>query len=785
MRQKILFFTIVILLLSCYSYAALPHHVYIGVFAGKDNNNPSSGGWDNDYAYSVDREMVNWQNRNFAFEQTFMSADCNVANLELITYQELELIWYYGRVPMVNLSFDSLIGCQRNLVEIDNDLSDPSSLIYQGLVKWSQGLKKWFDLGKPAGKNNRFLLLAFLQEPNFSFCAIESDKSTWDFVNPDAFKSAFRKGRAIVESVIGHDYISNVHWVFAPTIESNNFMPGFEAYYPGDDVVDWMGLSAYNFGGYVKQGFTHPWQYFKDLVVPYLDRLRRLAPRKPIALLQTGSISYGGDKNLWLIDFLSKAVNYPKLYIIIYYNTIVQGEAGYPPGFDWPIYWNDPYDSTPYGYNVYLPQMRYNGWLDAINNNHLLVFSPIPMPLYGAFKSANWDIPGQIAPISNEYDIFPELRDKDADFDGDGLSNYQELESGLDPLIRDVQLTETDCHDGVDNDGNGRIDADDTVYCGDIPLSEASLKIDYAKGDEKRYFKFMVPAGSSKVIIEIKSISGDVDLYVRQTDRPTFSSFDYKSSQTSQTNEKVEITNPTPGIWHVLVYGVSESNYDIIVNNSFIVLPKIADIRNAITCDIDGNGQDDMIFSIYNYGVQVYLNNSTWLNLLADGTNPSLMLCNDINGDGIQEVIGTWNSVMKYFDIAVWSWRDIQLPGDVPIAMTIGDLDLDGRDDIIATFRNLNSLMYRSSTTGIWNNIDLGTLPVPDEIFAVNMDTDPELEIVCVFRGLKQIKIYDSGTWNNVNLPHPYMPDIVGVGYIDNDGIGDIVGVWRTNQPYS
>jgi hypothetical protein len=762
-----------------------PHHVYVGIYTGGDKSNPKEGGWDNDDDYSVDREMVNWQNRNFAFEMTFMTPDFNINNVETNTYQELELIWYYGRVPIVNLTYDSWQNCQKTWVQIDEELSNPSSYTYQGLINWAKGLKKWFDLGKLSSKNNRFLFLVLFQEPNYSHCAIESNKSTWDFVDPKAFKSAFRKARTIIESVVGADYKSKIHWIFAPNRDSNQFMPGFEEYYPGDDVVDWVGLSAYNYGGYKIGNFTFPWQYFREFAKPYFDRIRKMAPSKPLALLQTGSISFGGDKNAWLKDLFNEVIYYPKLYIVIYFNK-VKKEYDSPLEFDWPVFWNDPYDATPYGYDIKYDKMRYTGWLEAINTNQYLIFSPIPMPPPGAFKLSYWDITGRIAPISNNYDLFPELRDKDADYDGDGISNYRELQLGLDPLVKDIKPFETNCHDGIDNDGNGRIDEDDTVYCGDLPLLDGISRKDTAYANEERYFKFIVPSGASKVVIQINSIVGNVDGYIKKDSRPTLNSFDYRTIQGSASTKEIVIINPKPGTWHLLVYANSNSSYEILVMNSIVVSPQIDKIKNAIACDIDGNGQDDLIIFTDGYGLQAYVNNKQWWILDGNVRGVVSLFCGDINGDRLKDLIAYFSDgSLKFFDMNGWTWIDISLPGDLPSVMVIGDLNGDDYDDILATFKNLNSLKYRDGKTGNWYNIPLGNLPLPEEILIYNMDTDKEKEIIGVFRSLGKIKVYDNGTWNDIEIPSTQLPDIIAIADVDNDGIGDIVAVWRSSRPFS
>lgn len=815
MKGLIFFLAIVMVFLSPHQCRANdPHHLYMGIWITGGLANPGGGGWDNDSASSLDREMVAWQGKNFGFEETFMSAD-DVASLDLITYQELENIWYYGRVPVVNLNFNSHIyqqystpHCVKSLVDLDIDLSNASSDAYMGLVKWATGLKMWFDLHKPSGKpevpNNRYIFLAFMYEPNFSLCVVENDPSTWALIDPVAYKSMFRKGRTIVESTVGAEYVDSIRWFFAPSSESNNSRPGFEAYYPGDDVVDWMGLSGYNFGGYVKQNFTYPWQYFKDFAAPYLDRLRALAPAKPLALLQTAGISFGGDKNAWLVNFLSDATRYPKLYLLMYFNQVKPGENGFAPGFDWPVFWNDAYDARPFGFpSVYFPAgtMRYQGWLDALSTNTFLKFSPVyPMPAAGAFSSRGttgipYDIAGNMAPTSNQYSLFPELKNLNGDSDGDGVFNVDELAAGLDPLVADKQLFETNCHDGIDNDANGRIDSDDTVACGDIPLSENSAMTDSARQNEDRFFQFTVPGGSTKAEIKVQGITGNVHLYVKKDGSPTSSVYDYDASQTGSADIVLDINNPAAGVWHILVHSVNASTYSLVVKNTFLTSPRLSGMTNAIVCDIDGNGQDDMIFSIDNYGVQVFANNSTWMNLSVDGTNPSQMLCNDVLGDGKKRVVGVWDllGVMKYFDTGSWSWQEITTPGSLPDIMRSGDMDADGKEDLVGVFRGAtDKLQYRSSATGLWIPISLEGLPAPDDILVANMDNDPAIELVGVFRGaIQKVKIYKSGTgtgsgWTDVSMPGGVtgMPDIVAVADIDYDGIGDLVAVWSSSPPY-
>lgn len=752
--------------------------LYVGIFTGGDSRNSATGGWDNDSSYSVDREMVMWQGKNFAFEQTYMAADFESENLDIIVFQELELIWYYGRVPMVNLSFDSLNFCKKTMVQLAQELSNSDSTAYKQLVKWAEGVKRWLTLGG----NKRFLLVAFLQEGNYSLCFNENDSSTRDFVDPTAYKQAFIKGRNIVESVLGGELSERVQWIFAPNNVSNITMPGFEEYYPGDNYVDWVGISSFNFGGYTSPntGYTAPWGTFDNVTRPYLDRLRRMAPNKPLALLQFGSISFGGDKNEWIIDFIMKAIQYPKLYLIFYFNIVKPGELGFPPGFDWPIFWNDVYDARSEGYNVYLPQMRYYGWLQVINNADM-IFSPIDMPSPGAFANANWDIQGQIAPISNQYDLFPEIRDKNGDLDGDGVSNWAELAAGLNPLDPgDVESSETNCADGIDNDANGRFDKDDTVACGDIPLSEGVPLEDQVRDGEYRFFSITVPTGSLKLEVTLTDLTTDVDLYLSNTIRPSPVEYDYKSAHPGNANEEISVMTPEPGIWHVLVKANGLGTYKITARIFYSVSPKIDKAQTGIACDFDGNGQDDLVLIISGYGIQAYMNNTGWFDLTNGLPVPKTVSCGDIDGDGKKDIVVLSNNRLYKFNPSYWRWHEF---GDFQTAvkdLLTADVDDDGIDDI-AILTEEGSIILRLSRL---NNYEFITPPIVfDKILVANMNADNYDELIGISKSSNSIMYYSisDDSWYNILLPTGItkVPDIIKVGDVDSDGKSDLVGVWN------
>lgn len=99
---------------------------------------------------------------------------------------------------------------------------------------------------------------------------------------PERFVAAFRHLVALMRA----EGASNITWVFHV---NHNDWPDkawnrFENYYPGDDVVDWIGVSAY--------GAQTPMERYVDSLRGMLDacypRLVAMAPAKPIMLLEFG-----------------------------------------------------------------------------------------------------------------------------------------------------------------------------------------------------------------------------------------------------------------------------------------------------------------------------------------------------------------------------------------------------------------------------------------------------------------------------------------------------------------
>jgi hypothetical protein len=91
-----------------------------------------------------------------------------------------------------------------------------------------------------------------------------------------------------------------VIWIWAPNIDNNLSdvlrAPGYlESLYPGDDYVDWVGVSGYLRPPF-KQANTKTFDY---TFTPTLDQLRAITA-KPIFLAEIGASEIGGYKAAWV-----------------------------------------------------------------------------------------------------------------------------------------------------------------------------------------------------------------------------------------------------------------------------------------------------------------------------------------------------------------------------------------------------------------------------------------------------------------------------------------------------
>jgi beta-mannanase len=94
---------------------------------------------------------------------------------------------------------------------------------------------------------------------------------------------------------------SNAVWVWNPIVAYDGSTPLSEVF-PGADQVDWLAVDGYNWGSTREWG----WQSYADIFAPTVSALRKLAPRRPLMIAETGSAP-DARKPGWVTDTLTAA----------------------------------------------------------------------------------------------------------------------------------------------------------------------------------------------------------------------------------------------------------------------------------------------------------------------------------------------------------------------------------------------------------------------------------------------------------------------------------------------
>ncbi len=244
----------------------------------------------------------------------------NQAQYDDLVQNLLTRVWDNGYVPFVNIA------------AADTAYNIANGSNYEaGMIAWAQSFKKY------ASGGNHFAFIAPLQEMNGSWVKYSND--------PASYKAVFTKLRNIfTQQGVPADSVS---WVFAPNGWTDPGHPLFEAYYPGDSLVDDVSISAYNFGTCsAGLAWQSPEVVFNDPSSPtegsYLDRLRAMAPNKPIIISQTGASDWyqgsinAGMKNSWLIAAYNYLATQPGVQAVIYYNYNYTPQGQNP--CNWPVF---------------------------------------------------------------------------------------------------------------------------------------------------------------------------------------------------------------------------------------------------------------------------------------------------------------------------------------------------------------------------------------------------------------------------------------------------------------
>ncbi|GLX99673.1 hypothetical protein Acsp01_00530 [Actinoplanes sp. NBRC 101535] len=113
-----------------------------------------------------------------------------------------------------------------------------------------------------------------------------------------------------IHGIFADQGVTNVAWVWSPNWNAspNQSWNQTKKYYPGDEYVDWVGISGYNFYG------ETPTKLFTQITDTY-------GSRKPIVLSETAAVS---GKAKWIKQLQTWVEDTPQVGAVVWFDTDVQ-----------------------------------------------------------------------------------------------------------------------------------------------------------------------------------------------------------------------------------------------------------------------------------------------------------------------------------------------------------------------------------------------------------------------------------------------------------------------------
>ncbi len=167
------------------------------------------------------------------------------------------------------------------------------------LRSWAEGVR---SLGYPVA-------IRFAHEMNgdwYPWCERANGNRPGDYVR------AWRH----VHDVFAEAGTTNVTWVWSPNARWDKTTAGLTGLYPGDEYVDWVGVTGY----YGSGAFTETYWSFDQIFGPTIAEIREVTG-KPLVVTETGAADAAGHKARWIRDTFRALPRYPGLIGLIWFEV--------------------------------------------------------------------------------------------------------------------------------------------------------------------------------------------------------------------------------------------------------------------------------------------------------------------------------------------------------------------------------------------------------------------------------------------------------------------------------
>lgn len=259
----------------------------LGVYYGNQ-------GWEMDEV----RTMEAWQGKRHAVVNLFTDWCDRSKTMDNLFKQQLPKVWASGNVPVISWE---LYLCPRSATPADVEARAARGDYDTYVAAWADRLKGFVSGsdGSLGTDDDRRVYIRLAHEMNGDWypwsAAVGGD-------SPAHYVGLWQRVRGIFWAK-GMD-ARTVQWIWAVNHEDVGGVPA-EAFFPGIEYVDWIGIDGYNWG--TSQPWSN-WRTPQEVFGPMVARLRAISWR-PLALTETASSSTraGGvdvaGKSAWITAF--------------------------------------------------------------------------------------------------------------------------------------------------------------------------------------------------------------------------------------------------------------------------------------------------------------------------------------------------------------------------------------------------------------------------------------------------------------------------------------------------
>jgi beta-mannanase len=118
-----------------------------------------------------------------------------------------------------------------------------------------------------------------------------------------------------VHQIVQEAHATNVTWLWSPNVSYTNSTP-LQRLYPGDEYVDWIGLSGYYGTAGVKNYVS-----FDRIFSRTFNELAAITD-KPIVITETGATNANGERERWIREMFQQLPNHPNVVGVIWFEAV-------------------------------------------------------------------------------------------------------------------------------------------------------------------------------------------------------------------------------------------------------------------------------------------------------------------------------------------------------------------------------------------------------------------------------------------------------------------------------